>query len=129
MPEKRALIMHMLVPGRRAFGEGWSKVSIYANPETGSYDTEREDATAPAEDCAIFIPAMGNESVEAADYLLEYKKKDQEYRKAHNLPIKRGYSYEEINKLWQDWMELKIKRFKGQTQSGPAATFQREKGR
>lgn len=121
--------MHMLVPGRRALGESWSKVSIYADHATGEYVTEREDAAAPAEECAIFVPAMGNESIEAADYLLEYKKKDQEYRKAHGRPIKKSWSYEEINKLWQDWMELKIKRFKGQTQSGPTATFQREKGR
>ena len=118
--------MHMVIPGRRALGEDWSKVSIYAN-ENGGYDVEREDATAPAENVAIFVPGMGNMSYEAVDYLLEYKKKDQEYRKAHNQPIKRGWTYDEINKLFHDWIELKLKRFKGQTHSGPTATYQREK--
>lgn len=119
--------MSMIVPGRRALGEDWSKVSVYANADTGGYDVEREDTPAPAENVAIFVPGMGNLSYEAVDYLLEYKRKDQEYRKSHNLPIKRGFSYEEINKLFHDWIELKIKRFKGQTHSGPTATYQREK--
>mgnify|MGYP001559387592 CR=1 FL=1 len=118
--------MHMVVPGRRALGEDWSKVTIYATPE-GHYEVEREDTTAPADNAAIYVPAMGNLSIEAADYILERKKKDQEYRKSHNLPIRRGVSHKEINQLWQDWMELKKKRFKGQTQSGPAQTFQRER--
>ena len=116
----------MITPGRRSLGEDWSKVSIFITPE-GHYEVEREDTTAPADNAAIIVPAMGNLSIEAADYILERKKKDQEYRKSHNLPIRRGYSAKEINQLWQDWMELKKKRFKGQTQSGPAQTFQRER--
>ena len=123
---KRNPVMSMIIPGRRALGEEWSKVSIYPN-ENGGYDVEREDTPAPAENVAIFVPAMGSMSYEAVDFLLEYKRKDQEYRMAHGQPIKRGWSYEEVNKLFQDWIELKAKRFKGQTQSGPTQTFQRSK--
>ncbi len=119
--------MSMIVPGRRSLGEDWSKVSIFANPDTGGYDVEREDTPAPAEKCAIFVPAMGNLSWEAVDYLLEFKRKDQEYRKTHNLPIKRGWTYDEINNLFHDWVEMKLRNFKGQTVSGPGGTNQREK--
>lgn len=125
LPEK-PVVMHMIVPGRRALGEDWSKVTVYANPDTGGYDVEREDTPAPAEGCAIFVPAMGNLSYEAVDYLLEYKRKDQEYRKSHNMPIKRGWSEKEISQLFQDWIQLKLKRFKHQTFSGPNSWAQRD---
>ena len=119
-------IVTMITPGRRSLGEDWSKVSIYVTPE-GHYEVEREDTAAPADNCAIIVPAMGNLSIEAADYILERKRKDQEYRKSHKQPIRKGWSKQEVNQLWQDWMELKQKRFKGQTQSGPKQTFQRER--
>ena len=118
--------MHMLVPGRRALGEDWSKVTIYAD-DNGEYRTVREDTTAPAENCAIFVPAMGNMSYEAVDYLLEYKRKDQEYRKTHNLPIKKGWTKAEIEQLFYDWCEFKAKALAGKTVSGPHLWAQRER--
>lgn len=125
MPSKLNPVVSMILPGRRSLGEDWSKVHIFANPDTGGYDVEREDTTAPADNCMIFVPALGNLSYEAVDYILEYKRKDQEYRKAHNLPIRRGVSQAEISKLFHDWIELKLKRFRRQTFSGPSGWAQR----
>ena len=123
---KRNPVASMIMPGRRSLGETWSKVNIFVTPE-GHYEVEREDTPAPADNCAIIVPAMGNLSYEAVDYILERKRKDQEYRKSHNQPIRKGWSQKEIERLFHDWMELKVKRFKGQTQSGPKQTFQRER--
>ena len=121
-------LMHMLIPGRRALGETWSKVTITPTPE-GKYDVKREDTSAPADNTAIFVPALGNLSIEAADYILEKKRKDQEYRKSNNLPVKRGWTQDEISALFHDWLRFKTKAFKGQTVSGPGGTTQREKVR
>jgi hypothetical protein len=118
--------MHAIMPGRRALGEEWSKVTIYATPE-GGYVSEREDTAAPAMNQPIFVPALGSMSYEAVDYLLEHKRKDQEYRKAHGLSTPK-YTQKDFEKLFYDWMELKMKRFKGQTQSGPDSWVQRAKG-
>ena len=124
---KRKPILVMITPGRRSLGEDWSKVAIYANPETGGYDVEREDTPAPADNCAIIVPASGEDAYEKVDFILEYKRKDQEYRKAHNRPIRKGWSKKEIEQMFHDWMELKVRRFKGQTVSGPYGWAQRER--
>ena len=124
---KKKPIMTMITPGRRALGEQWSKVTVVANPDTDRIEVEKEETPAPADNTAIFVPALGNLSIEAADYILEYKRKDQEYRKAHNLPIKRGWTQTEITELFQEWMRIKIKWFKGQSVSGPGGWTQREK--
>lgn len=120
-------VMHMVTPGRRALGEGWSKVTVSANPDTGQYETVREDTEAPADNTAIVVPAMGNISIELADYILEYKKKDQEYRKTNKMPIKRGYTQKEITQMFYEYLEAKRKKFKNQTQSGPGGWTQRSR--
>lgn len=127
--KKQNPVMTMIVQGRRALGEDWNKVTVTPNVETGQYDIEREPTAAPPDNTAIFVPALGNLSIEAADYILEYKRKDQEYRRSNNLPVKRGWSEAEITRMFHEWLEFKKKMFKGQTQSGPKQTFQREKVR
>src|SRR3990172_7398499 len=125
---KKNPVMSMIVPGRRALGEDWRKISVFPE-EDGSYSLENEATTAPADNTPIFVPALGNLSYEAVDYILEYKRKDQEYRKMRGLPVKRGWNYQEINQIFYDWMEFKLKAASGQTVSGPALTVQREKVR
>lgn|SRR3990167_6591409 len=123
----RKPILTMLTPGRRALGEAWSKVKIFANPDTGHYDVEREDSPAPADNTAIIVPQMGEMSVEMADYILEYKRKDQEYRVHHGNPIRTTWTFDEINQLWLDWCDFKKRHYKGQSVSGPGGWTQRER--
>lgn len=120
-------VMSMIVPGRRALGEQWSKVSVLPNAD-GTFTVEREETPAPADNTAIFVPSLGNLSFEAVDFILEYKKKDQEYRKSHNLPVKWGWSEKEITEMFHDFCRQKLKHWKGQTVSGPGGWTQREKG-
>lgn len=124
---KRKPVMSMITPGRRALGENWSKVTVFANPDTGAYDVEREDTPAPADNTAILVPMMGEMSLEMADYILEYKRKDQEYRVRHGNPIRTTWTFQEINQLWQDWCEFKRKHYEGQSISGPGGWSQRER--
>lgn len=124
---KKNPIMTMIVPGRRSLGESWSKVTVTPNPDTGKYDVEREDTTAPANNTAIFVPALGNLSVEAADYILEYKRKDQEYRKARKLPARERWTHEDINKMFHEWIDFKSRHLQGKTVSGPGGWTQRER--
>jgi hypothetical protein len=120
-------LLTMITPGRRAYGEEWSKVTVTPNPDTGGYDVEREDTPAPAGNTPIIVPALGEMSIEMADYLLEYKRKDQEYRVSQGLPIRTTWTHEEINNIWHDWCEFKAKTLAGKTQSGPGGWAQRER--
>lgn len=126
--KKQNPLMTMIVPGQRAKGESWLKVTVTPNPDTGKYDVKREETSAPACNTAIFVPALGNLSWEAVDYILEYKRKDQEYRKAHKLPLRQNWSYEDINKMFHDWIEFKKRHLEGKTVSGPGGWTQRERG-
>lgn len=122
-PEKP--VMTMIVPGRRALGEDWSKVTVTPNAETGDYDVEREDTAAPPLNIPIFVPALGNVSLEIADFILESQRKEQEYQVKNPNRQHSPVLEQKIKELWLDFVEQKLKAFKRQTQSGPAGTTQR----
>lgn len=118
-------VMSMIIPGRRALGEDWSKVNVYAG-ENG-YTSEREDTAAPADGQAIFVPGMGNISTEMADFILEQQRQMAVERLRHpNKPDPRSEA-ERINAMWHDWVEQKMRAFKGQSTFGPGGHTQREK--
>jgi hypothetical protein len=123
-------VVSMITPGRRALGEDWSRVDISWNADERRYVADREDAPAPADGKPIFIPALGNVSVEIMDFLIAEQQKEAEYRaraKAQGIKQVRESEYERINRLWQEWMEIKLKAFKGQSIFGPGGHTQREK--
>ena len=127
MKNKGKPVMTMLTPGRRALGEKWSKVRVFADPDAGGYTVEREDSPAPADNTPILVPQMGEVSVEMADYILEYKRQDQEYRVRRGNPIRKTWTHKEINQLWFDWCEFKKKHYLGQSVSGPGGWTQRDR--
>lgn len=125
--KKQNPVMTMIVPGRRSLGEDWSKVTVTPDADTGSYEVEREDTAAPPLGVPIFVPALGNVSLEMADYILERHRKEQEYKK--NDP-RRQHSptlEAQIKQYWLDYIEQKLKAFKGITVSGPGGWTQRER--
>src|SRR3990167_10497286 len=108
MPKPNPL-MTMVVPGRRAMGEQWSKVNIYPDPDTGAYIVEREDSAAPADQCPIFVPGMGNISLEMADFILDRSRDEAQTRaKQPKRDLKA-----ELNAAWQDFCEQKLRWDKG----------------
>ena len=121
---KQNPVMTMIIPGRRALGENWSKVNITID-ENGHYGVEREDTPAPATNVPIFVPGMGNISAEMADYILEWHRKEAEYKAKNPSRPRAETQTEQINRMWFDYLEWKKKMLRHQTFSGPAGWAQR----
>lgn len=117
-------IIHMVVPGRRALGEGWRKVTVYPRPD-GSLRVENEATETPAVERPILVPAFGEMSIEQADYIIGWLQKENEYRKVHGLqPPKPDAAT--VNQIWQDYCEWKQRAWRGQTTIGRGGMAQRE---
>src|SRR3990167_10366981 len=125
MPKPNPL-MTMVVPGRRAMGEQWSKVNIYPDPDTGTYVVEREDSAAPADQCPIFVPGMGNISLEMADFILE-RSRDEAGTRAKQPKRSEREIKAELNAAWHDFCEQKLRWYRGQSTLGPSGMGQRER--
>ena len=123
---KQAPVMTMITHGRRSLGEAWRKINIYPDPETGTYIIDNQPTEAPADNMPIFVPGMGNISVEMADFFLERSRHAAETR-AKRPKRSEAEIWKEINEAWQDYMQLKLARFRGRSQFGSAGNFQREK--
>lgn len=123
-------IVTMVTPGRRALGESWSKVSIAWSSEDRAYVLRREDAPAPADNLPIFVPSLGNLSMEAVDFIIQSQQKEAEYRersKSKTRAQQQKETYERINRMWQDYAEQKLRWLRGQTTLGAGGFNQREK--
>jgi len=118
--------MSMITPGRRAMGEGWRKVTITPDPNTGQYLIDNEPTEAPADKTPIFVPGLGNISVEMADFILE-RERDRARDRAKQP--KQEDIKKEVNQAWQDFCADKIQWFKGRTVTGPGGMYQRERSR
>ena len=117
-------VMHMIVHGRRALGESWRKITV--GHDGDNYTIENNPTEAPADGRPIFVPTLGEVSLDMADYILEYQRKEAEYRKAKALP---GWcpTREEIQRLFEDYVEQRLKSFRGQSVIGPGIAVHREK--
>lgn len=121
-------IVTMITPGRRALGEDWSRVDVSWDGER--YITKREDAPRPADGNPIFVPGLGNLSVEMMNFVIAEQQKEAEYRqraREQGVTQKRESETETLNRLWHDYIEAKVKALKGQSQFGPGGHTQREK--
>lgn len=121
-------IMTAILPGRRALGETWSKVSVRWEPDERAYVLTREDAPAPADNQPIFVPALGNLSMEAVDFIVQEQQELAKHRattKALSREQQEKERWQQINRMWQDFAEQKLKHFRHQTQVGPGGWTQR----
>ena len=116
-------VVTMIVPGRRALGETWSKVTVGIDHDKDDWGVEREDTTAPADNSPIFVPAMGNLSVEMADYILEHSRAKAPERAKQG---KGGYTTAELSELFHDYMEEKLVRLQRKSTYGAGGHFQRD---
>jgi hypothetical protein len=121
---KRPPVMTMITHGRRAHGEDWRKIVIYPDPESGAYLIDNKPTEAPADNKPIFVPGMGNLSVEMADFMLE-RSRDAARDRAKQPRRSQAEIEAELNAAWQDYMEQKLRAFKGQSSFGPAARVER----
>lgn len=123
-------IVTMVTPGRRALGETWSKVSFVWDSDARAYVVKREDAPAPADNRPIFVPSLGNLSMEAVDFIIQSQMKESEYRERQKAPTReqeRKENWERVNRMWQDYCEQKLLHLRGQTTIGAGGFNQREK--
>ena len=120
-------VMSMIVPGRRALGEDWSKVNIFPDNDTGGFRSEREDTAAPVDGVPIFVPGLGNLSIEMADFILEAQRKEAAYRLKHPNKPDPSSDPERVSQMFWDYLEQKIRAYKGQSTFGPGGHTQREK--
>lgn len=118
-------IMKMVTPGRRAYGEAWQEVTIAVDDDEIKV-VENKPADAPPANRPIYVPAMGNLEMAAVEHLLEGAKKTQEYGKKHPTQMSQEEFSKWLNAQWLDFVENKLKWFKGQTTIGPGGIFQRE---
>ena len=123
---KQAPVMTMITHGRRSLGEAWRKINIYPDPDTGTYIIDNQPTEAPADNLPIFVPGMGNVSVEMADFILERSRHEAETR-AKRPRRSEAEVWQEINEAWQDYMQQKLAWSKGRTTIGPGGAMQRER--
>ena len=123
-------IVTMVTPGRRALGESWSKVSIAWDSDERAYVINREESPAPADNLPIFVPGLGNLSMEAVDFIIQSQMKESQYpesSKSLTRAQRQKEQHERINRMWHDYIEQKLRWMRGQTTVGAGGLFQREK--
>ncbi len=119
-------IVKMVVHGQRSLGEDFVEVTVGVtdNDEIGVID--KTPVEAPPNRRPIFVPAMGNLAMEQVDFLLEGARKSQAYNNVnpHDMPLPEYRKW--LAGMWLDYVEQKLKAFKGQTTIGPGGFNQRE---
>ncbi len=118
-------IMKMVERGRRSLGEDWREITIGVEDDQIKI-IENKPAEAPPNNAPIMVPAMGNLSMEAVDFLIEGARKSQEYGGKAPQQMSLAEYTKWINETWQAFAEQKLKWFRGQTTLGPGGFFQRE---
>lgn len=113
----------LIVPGRRALGETWSKVVI--GHDGDDITVHREDAQAPADGHSIMVVA-GEDSGYTA-YILDAAIEKAAERAVAVPELTPQERFEAVNEAWQAFMEDKLRHLRGQTTVGRTGMFQRQR--
>lgn len=122
-PRDPVPVISMIVPGRRALGEQWSRVTI--GHDGDEITIEREDAAAPADNKPIM--AVTGPDAEYARYILEAQAEKAQARAVAPQELTREERFEALNAAWHAYMEQKLRWLNGQTTIGPAGMHQRQR--
>ena len=115
--------MEMVVPGRRALGEDWVKVTLGHDADQVVIDSVPVEA--PADRKPVFVVA-GADS-EYARYILEaqMEKARQRARLPHELS--QADKYAALNEAWFNFIEEKLAFLKGKSSFGAGGGIQRQR--
>ena len=113
----------MVVPGRRALGEHWTRVTIGNDGDNITVDAEPTEA--PADNKPI-VAMTGNDAAIAQAIITK------QMEMAHGrLVAPQEMTYEEkyrlVNAAWHDYIEQKIRALRGQSTFGPGGSNQRQR--
>jgi hypothetical protein len=113
----------MVVPGRRALGEDWVKVTIGHDADNIVYDTA--PAEAPADRKPIM--AVTGREQEYASYILTAQMEKAKSRAVTPQDLTPKERYDAVNAAWQDYLEQKVLALRGVSTFGAAGGFQRQR--
>ena len=113
----------MIVPGRRALGETWSRVTI--GHDGADITVAREDAAAPADGNPIVVLAGADAGY--ASYIMEAALEKAQERAVAPQALTPQEIHQATNAAWQAFIEDKLRWMKGQTTIGPGGMMQRQK--
>ena len=113
----------MVVPGRRALGESWLRVTIGNDGDNVTYSTESTEA--PADNKPI-MAITGNDAAIAEAIITK------QLEMAHGRAVApQDMTHEEryalVNAAWHDYIEQKLRALRGQSTFGPGGSSQRQR--
>jgi hypothetical protein len=113
----------MVIPGRRALGETWTRVTIGHDADNITYAAEPADAPADGKT----IMAMTGKDAEMASYILTSQMEKAKARAVAPQELTAQERYEMVNEAWQAYVEQKLRALKGQSTFGPGGSTQRQR--
>ena len=113
----------MIVPGRRALGESWTKVTIGHDADRIVYQTEA--AEAPADGRSIV--AVSGEDAEMASYILTAQMEKARSRAVAPQALTRQERFDLVNAAWHDYVEQKLRMMRGVSTFGAGGAVQRQR--
>ena len=113
----------MVVPGRRALGESWTRVTIGNDGDNITVDAA--PAEAPADNKPI-VAMTGNDAA-IANAIITKQYEMAEYRNVAPQEMTHEQRYALVNAAWQDYIGEKIAYLKGRSVFGPGGSVQRQR--
>lgn len=113
------VVTTMIIPGRRALGEGWQKVTLGHDGNEMVVDREATDAPATGRP----VIAMSGADAEYTDEILAAVADKAQGRALHELSYQE--KWEAVNKAWFDHIEQKKLAFRRASTFGGHITVQR----
>jgi hypothetical protein len=126
-------VVKMITPGRRAYGEDWSEVTISHDGNDIHVTTEPHEA--PADGKPIIVPLNGrgrradaHNNTDMANFILDkYMGLAAERARRPDQGMTHQEKYDLMNKWFHDWMGEKIAHLQGRSSFGPGGSVQRQR--
>lgn len=113
----------MVIPGRRALGESWVRVTLGHDADNMTY--EAQPAEAPADGKPIMV--ISGKDAEIAEYILTAQMEKAKERAVAPQELTHEERCELVNAAWRDYVEQKLRALRGQSTFGSGGFTQRQR--
>lgn len=120
-PQAPEAVMTLVVPGARALGEQWQKVTI--GHDGNDIVVDREETTAPVGNRPVMV--MSGPDAEYTSYIFAAAAEKAQGRLVYELSPQE--KWEAVNRAWHEFVEQKLRQLKGQSTFGPGGSVQRQR--